>query len=123
MAHTHKLSRMHTHTHCWAWCGFPLQHTCTPLRVFANSARSTARTKTLNYCFALNWMQISQSVTLKPPVIDLTGRFSRLFKWAMYTYQASDLDVLLSCGLDALVMVGVYATHTHTHTHARGLVF
>ena len=48
-------------------------------------------------------MQVSPSVSQKPPA--LPEGVNSLWAWLVATFSVSDLDLLNSCGLDALMMV------------------
>ncbi|KAL6745977.1 late exocytosis, associated with Golgi transport-domain-containing protein [Haematococcus lacustris] len=51
---------------------------------------------------------VSPSVTHKPPPLP-TGGLRSIIGWVACTYRTSDLELLKSCGLDALMMVKVSA--------------
>ena len=48
-------------------------------------------------------MQLTESVTIHPPKLPKKGLFS-YWAWAYYTLTIPDSDLLMSCGLDALVL-------------------
>lgn len=48
-------------------------------------------------------MQVTESVTIHPPKLPKTGWYA-YFAWAYYTFNIPDSDLVMSCGLDALVI-------------------
>ena len=48
-------------------------------------------------------MQLTESVTIHPPKLPSKG-FRKYWAWAYYAVTIPDSDLLMSCGLDALVL-------------------